>query len=292
VGTLISVVILLLLIGAGVAYYFRYQRASQQRELDDAKAEARRWVERLGGQVLNLVGTDPASKQALADAAERYTAASSQLESARTVAQCRLVTQSALEGLYYVRAARSAMGMDPGPELPPVPGQAGAGKVTEERDVTIDGHEYVASPHPSERTPHYYPGGRIAGRPVPQGWYSEPWWKPALIGGAWGLGSALLFSSLFSGMSGIASAEAWERGYDAGQQDALAGADSGEDWGGADASNPDSGSADYGGGDYGGAEYASADYPTGGDWGGGDWSGGDVGGGDWGGGDVGGGGDF
>jgi hypothetical protein len=258
VGTLILAAILLLLIGAGAAYYFfRSRHAAQQRDLDDSQAEARRWVERLGGQVLNLVGTDEPSKQALADAAERYTAASSQLDSARTAAQSRLVTQTALEGLYYVRAARVAMGMDPGPDLPPVSGQGGAGSVTEDRDVNVDGHQYAASPHPSDRTPHYYPGGQIAGRPVPQGWYSEPWWKPALIGGAWGLGSAFLFSSLFSGMSGIASADAWEQGYAAGQDNVLAG---GGDWGG-----PDWGGGDWGGGDD--TDYGGGDY--GGDWGGG-----------------------
>ena len=257
-GTLILAAILLLLIGAGAAYYFfRSRHAAQQRDLDDSQAEARRWVERLGGQVLNLVGTDEPSKQALADAAERYTAASSQLDSARTAAQSRLVTQTALEGLYYVRAARVAMGMDPGPDLPPVSGQGGAGSVTEDRDVNVDGHQYAASPHPSDRTPHYYPGGQIAGRPVPQGWYSEPWWKPALIGGAWGLGSAFLFSSLFSGMSGIASADAWEQGYAAGQDNVLAG---GGDWGG-----PDWGGGDWGGGDD--TDYGGGDY--GGDWGGG-----------------------
>jgi hypothetical protein len=273
VATLISMVILVLLIGGGAAYYLQHRQVTQQRDLEDSKAEARRWVERLGGQVLNLVGTDEPSKQALADAAERYTAAGSQMESARTAAQCRLVTQTALEGLYYVRAARSAMGMDPGPELPSVPGQAGAGSVTEDRDVTVEGHHYAASPHPGDRTPHYYPGGRVAGRPVPQGWYSEPWWKPALIGGAWGLGSVLLFSSLFAGMGGIASAGAWEQGYDAGQDDAMSGGDGGADGG-------DGGGADGGGAD-GGGDWGS-------DGGGTDWAGGDFGGGGWGGGDFGG----
>ena len=267
-GTLLSVVILVLLIGGGAMYYFKFRQATQQRDLEDAKAEARRWVERLGGQVLNLVGTDDASKQALADAGERYNAAGSQLDSARTAAQSRLVTQTALEGLYYVRAARIAMNMDPGPDLPPMAGQGGAGSVTEDRTVNLEGHDYAASPNPSDRTPHYYPGGRIAGRPVPQGWYSEPWWKPALIGGAWGLGSALLFSSLFSGMGGIASAQAWEHGYDAGQEDTLAGDG---DWGND--------------GEVANADYSNAD--TGGDYGGGDWGGGDFGG-DWGGGDFGG----
>ncbi len=279
-GTLISVVMLVLLIGSGSAYYFRHRQVTQQRGLEDSKAEARRWVERLGGQVLNLIGTDEPSKQALADAAERYTAASSQVDSARTATQTRLVTQTALEGLYYVRAARVAMGMDPGPELPSVAGQGGAGSVTEDRDVNVEGHEYAASPNPSDRTPHYYPGGRIAGRPVPQGWYSEPWWKPALIGGAWGLGSALLFSSMFSGMGGIASASAWEQGYDAGQDNAFGGGDYGD------------GGGDYGSGDYGGGDYGGGDYGGGGDFGGGDFGGGDFGGGDWGGGGDFGGGDF
>ena len=247
---LLWVVILVLLIGGGAAYYLRYRQASQQRDLEDSKADARRWVERLGGQVLSLVGTTEPAKQALADAAERYTAAGSQMDSASTAAQSRLVTQTALEGLYYVRAARSAMGMDPGPDLPPVAGQAGAGSVSEDRDVTVEGHDYAASPHPGDRTPHYYPGGRVAGRPVPQGWYSEPWWKPALIGGAWGLGSALLFGSLFAGMGGIASAGAWEQGHDAGQEDATSG-DGGGDGGGADGDfSGDSGGADWAGGGF------------------------------------------
>ena len=45
----------------------RQRTVTRTRELDDARADARRWVERLGGQVLALTGTDPASRQALAD---------------------------------------------------------------------------------------------------------------------------------------------------------------------------------------------------------------------------------
>lgn len=195
-----------------VVYLVRRGTAVQTRELEDAKSEARRWVERLGGQVLNLVGSDAASTQALADAAERYTAAGSQMEQARSAEQCRQVTQTAYEGLYYVRAARTAMGVDPGPDLPPLPGQARAGAVNEMRDVEVEGHSYSASPVPSNRNANYYPGGYVAGRPVPQGWYSEPWWKPALVAGAWGVGSALLFSAMFSGMSGVAYADGFADG--------------------------------------------------------------------------------
>ena len=79
--------VVLALIVVGFLWLVRQRSAAQTREFEDAKSEARRWVERLGGQVLNLVGTDDASKQALADAAERYTAAGSQMEQTRSVAQ-------------------------------------------------------------------------------------------------------------------------------------------------------------------------------------------------------------
>ena len=137
--------LLLLLIGAGVALtatMMGSKRNSGNRSaasLGDAKADARRVIERLGGQVLNLTGTDDASKQALADASERFTAASSQIEQATTAKQAMLAKESALEGLYYVRAARAAMGMDPGPELESISGQKSAGAVTEDRRLQFAG---------------------------------------------------------------------------------------------------------------------------------------------------------
>ena len=103
------VIVIAVVVIIGVLLWSKQQQgAAQQSDLDDAKAEARRWVERLGGQVLNLVGTNDAAKQALADASERHNAAASQLDQATTAKQCRLTTETALEGLYYVRAARKA----------------------------------------------------------------------------------------------------------------------------------------------------------------------------------------
>jgi hypothetical protein len=266
VGSIVTLLFVLAIIAGGL-WLLRQQKATKTRELDDAKAEARRWVERLGGQVLNLVGTNDAAKQAIADAAERYTAAGSQLDQTRSAAQARGVIETAYEGLYYVRAARTAMGLDPGPELPPLPGQQRAGAVTENREVEVGGHRYGASPDSTGYNTHFYPGGMVAGRPVPRGWYSEPWWKPALIGGAWGVGSALLFSSLFSGMSGVAYADGFADGMAA---DGFGGGDFG---------------GDYGGGDYGGNDSAGdPGADVGGDFGGGDFGGGDFGGGGWGGG--------
>ncbi|MDG4667782.1 DUF1542 domain-containing protein [Mycobacterium sp. 236(2023)] len=263
------VLILVVVAAIGIAVYAS-SKASGNRNaasLADAKADARRVIERLGGQVFALSGTDDASKQALADASERYTAASSQIDQATTAKQAELAKESAMEGLYYVRAARSAMGMDPGPELESLSGQRTAGTVTEDRRVNFEGRDIEASPTPSERTPNYYPGGRVAGRPVPAGWYSEPWWKPALVAGAWGLGSALLFSTMFSGMAGVGyDAQAFENGYGDGFQDGL-------DQGALDGGGGFDGGGDAGGGDWGGGGWDSG----GGDFGGGDW-GGDFGG--------------
>jgi uncharacterized membrane protein YgcG len=253
------VLIILVVVAIGVAVYAS-SKASGRRNaasLADAKADARRVIERLGGQVLNLTGNDDASKQAMADASERYTAASSQIDQATTAKQALLAKESAIEGLYYVRAARIAMGMDPGPELETLAGQRSAGAVTEDRRVDFEGREIEASPNPSERTPNYYPGGRVAGRPVPAGWYSEPWWKPALVAGAWGLGSVLLFDALFSGMhgtgyeQGFADGQAADQGADAGGGEYAA---DGGDGGGWDGGGSDGGGwgGDFGGGDFGG----------------------------------------
>lgn len=213
-------------------------------QLADAKADARQAIERLGGQVYNLVGSDTASKQALADASERYTAAGSQIDQASSPTQARLAKQTALEGLYYIRAARVAMDMDPGPDVPSLDGQRAAGSVTEDREVEFEGRQLAASPNPSSRTPNYYPGGRVAGRPVPAGWYSEPWWRPALVAGAWGMGSMLLFSAMFSGMAGVGyGAQEFESGVGDQSAEAAENADAGGDTGG------DTGGGDVGGGD-------------------------------------------
>ena len=119
-----------------------------------------------------------------------------------------------------------------------------------------------ASPSPTGRNTHYYPGGMVSGRPVPRGWYSEPWWRSALIGGAWGVGSALLFTSLFSGMSGVAYADGYADGMAA---DGDFGGDGGGDFGGDPGGNDFAGDpgGDFGGGDFGGGDF--------GGWGGGDF---------------------
>ncbi|WP_146605700.1 hypothetical protein [Micromonospora craterilacus] len=253
---LVLAIILLLLLGGVLIYWQRERAARAARDLADVQADARRWYERLGGQLMNLGGDDPAVRQALADAAERYHAAGSQLQQARTITQYRLARETAVEGLTYIRAARLALGIDPGPDLPPLAAASGAGALTVPRQVDVQGQTFKAGPQPGRDTPYYYPGGRMRGRPVPAGWYSTPWWKTALGAGAGVIGGMLIADALFSPSFG-------DPGYDA----AAAGVDPGDV------------SADFGDGDLGG------DF-GGGDFGGGDFGGGDFGGGDFGGGDF------
>ena len=94
-----SVLVLLLLavVGLMAVTMLSSSRKSGGRtaaSLADAKADARRVIERLGGQVLNLTGTNDASTQALADASERFTAASSQIDQATTAKQAMLAKES------------------------------------------------------------------------------------------------------------------------------------------------------------------------------------------------------
>lgn len=243
-------------LGALIAVVVVRAQAGARRsdELGDARAEAQRWYERLGGQLMNLHGDDPAVRQALADAGERYNAAGSQLEQARTPHQYALARETALEGLSYIRAARTALGIDPGPELPPLAAARGAGQLTREREVDVQGQTFKAGPEPGRDTPYYYPGGRFQGRPVPAGWYSTPWWRTALGTGAGVVGGLLIADALFSPMwgdPGYGYEEGVQDGADYGDQGDVGGDVGGEgagDFGGF--SGGDLGGGDFGGGDW------------------------------------------
>jgi len=245
-------------------------------ELADARAEALRWYDRLGGQIANLPGGDStAVKQAMVDAGERYNAAGAQLERAESAKQYALARETALEGLAYIRAARVAQGLDPGPELPPLAGQRGVGAITEDRQVDVEGRRYRASPQPAGDTPYYYPGGRIQGRPVPSGWYSEPWWKGALATGAGVFGGMLLFDALAGGFGGGGYEQGYDQGFDSGQDQGYdQGYEAGQDQAN-DAGQDQAYDTGYDSGGY-DAGYDSGGFDGGGFDGGGDFGGGDF----------------
>jgi len=256
---ILAIIIVVVLV---IAVTRRNGAGNQQVQLDDARAEAQRWYERLGGQLTTLHGEDTATRQALADAGERYNAAGGQLQQAKTVRQFELARESALEGLNYVRAARVAMGLDPGPDLPPLVSARGAGRITQDREVNVQGQEFRAGPRPGPNTPYYYPGGMVQGRPVPQGWYSQPLWKTALAGGAGALGGMLLFDALFDG--GGFGGGGFDQGFADGYQDGYTYAQGNDvvanDFGGFDNGGYDNGGGFDGGGFDGGGDFGGGDF--------------------------------
>lgn len=247
--------ILLVVAIAVIAFVVQSNKKRAEAELADAAAEARRLHERLGGQTMNLTapGDNLPAGQALADAGERYTAAGSQLESAASIHQYRLAAETAIEGLHYVRAARTAMGIDPGPEIPALRGQPRVGALTEPVSAEVEGRRYTGSPNPDDENRHYYPGGRVDGRPVPAGWYNTPWWKPALAGAAGAFVGLMVFDAML--------APAYAGGMVEGGDYYGGDGDAGGDLGGGSETGFESGDAggdfggDMGGGDFGGFDF-------------------------------------
>ena len=239
----------------GVSAYAASRRRRRMEGLEGRRAEVLSLYDRLGADVQNLHGEDPVVRQALADAAERYTATGSQLSHADTHEEYDVARRTALEGLQAARTARLKLGLDPGPDLPPIAPAYGE-QLSAPQQVNVGGKAYQGYPEYTPGAPYYYGGGGG----YPGGWYSFPFWQTVLLGSVLGGGFG-------GGWGGGGYDAGYDRGYDAGQDSAQdSGADGGfgggGDWGG--------GSGWGGGGDWGGG--------GGGDWGGG---GGDSGGGSW-----------
>jgi hypothetical protein len=151
---------------------------AQPRPVDPA--DVRSLLDRLPHDVRTLdPGDDPVSRQAMADASERYSTASSQLERAGSQDQLRTAWLATVEGLHATRLVRQRIGLDPGPApaLPPGTGP----QLTQPSRVTVDGREHVGSPQYEPGYPHWFPGGQYGGRYVPGGWYAEPFWPGSLV---------------------------------------------------------------------------------------------------------------
>lgn len=219
-----------------------------------AAADVASLRDRLGHDVRTLdPGTDPVSRQALADASERLSTCSTLLDDARSDAQLRTAWLAAVEGLTASRLVRTRAGLDPGPEIPLPPSGPQLQAPTR---IDVDGHSHVGGPGYEPGRPHWFPGGSYHGRHVPGGWYDTPFWPSGVILG--GLGGFALGSLAAGSMFGYGDGDPY--GY--GDGDGSAGGF--EDVGG--------GGWDDGGGGW--------DDSGGGGWGDGGW--GDSGGGGWG----------
>ena len=209
------------LAAGGGGLYLASRRRRNARLLEGRRAEVMSLYDRLGADVQNLdTRDDKVARQALADASERYTATGSLLSHADTVGEYEAARRTALEGLYAARTARTALGLDPGPELPSLSPNS-AERLTEERDVTVEGKTYRGYPEYTPGAPHYYGGGGG----YASGWYSFPFWETLLIG-----------SMLGGGFGGFGGGGGFESGYDHGFE---AGVEQGQN---------DSGGGDWGGG--------------------------------------------
>lgn len=96
----------------------RVLERNRQHDVLDARARAQRWIDRLGGEIMLAEPEDEQAKQLVGLAAQRHAGALGQITSAQTVAQARVAQDVALEGLYYMRDARTLMGELEGPPLP------------------------------------------------------------------------------------------------------------------------------------------------------------------------------
>ena len=258
-----AVLLGVLSLGAAGGGAFLYSRSRRRRlqELEGMRADVESLYDRLGNDVSTLSpGDDPIARQALADAAERYSSTGALMAKSDTPGEWAAARRTAVEGLTAARVVRQKLGLDPGPEVPPPPS---AGPQLQQAGTFQVGDQQVAgSPTYQPGQSHYYGGGQVGGHWVPGGWYSMPFWETALM--------ASVLTGGFGGFGGGFGGGGYDRGYDQGYD---AGQDSGE--------RQDSGAGDRGGGgDWGGGGGGG----SGGDWGGG---GGDSGGGGGGGGDGG-----
>src|SRR4051812_19010203 len=242
--------VLVALVAGGIGFFAWSRRRRRNRELSDARAGGTPYYDRLAAEVNGIdPKDDPVARQAMADAAERFNSAGGQLGTADSVEKYAQARRTTLEGLYAARTARRSLGLDPGPDLPPVAEGAGQ-QLDRPREINVQGQTYQGYPAYAPGAPYYYGGGYG----VPGGWYSFPFWETLLVGsvlagglGGWGMGGY-----------GMGYDNGYLTGYEAGENADSGGSDPGGDsgWG-------DSG----GGGDW--ADSSWGDSGGGGGWGGG-----------------------
>lgn len=158
----------------------RRRRREELQGLQDARADVESLYGRLGSDVETLApGDDQVARQALADAAERYTATGALMSKADTPGEYAAARRTAVEGLAAARVVRQRLGLDPGPEIP-VP-QGAVPKLTQPQLVRVGDQEYEGSPEYAPGRPHYFEGGYHGGQLVPAGWYATPFWQTLLL---------------------------------------------------------------------------------------------------------------
>jgi hypothetical protein len=235
---------------AGLGGLVLYRRRTTKRQLELARTKVEPYYNQLANEINTIDPKDvDKARQALADASERFTSAGSQLSTADTVEKLGVARRTVLEGLYASRTAREALGLDPGPPLPPIE-ETSYEQLAAPQQVSVQGEQFQGYPSYTPGAPYYYRGGGG----VPGGWYQTPFWETLLL--------ASVLSGGFGGFGGYGGGgygSGYDAGYEAGEH--HDGGGGGGDFGGG-------GGWGGGGGDFGGG---GGDFGGGGGGGGGGW---------------------
>lgn len=166
----------------------RRRRKADAQAQEDARADVESLYGRLGSDVSLLSGgDDEVARQALADAAERYNATGALMSTASSPAEWAAARRTAIEGITAARVARERLGLDLGPEVPPLPAGI-VPQLAEDATVQLGEQVFEGSPAYQPGRPHWFEGGYHGETVVPAGWYATPFWQSILIGSVLGGG--------------------------------------------------------------------------------------------------------
>lgn len=180
----------------------RRRRAAHAQAMEDARADVESLYGRLGSDVSLLsAGDDDVARQALADAAERYNATGALMSTADSPAEWGAARRTAIEGITAARVARQRLGLDLGPDVPPLPSGV-VPQLAEPASVQVGGETFEGSPGYEPGRPHWFEGGYHGEQVVPAGWYATPFWQSILIGSVLGGGRRSRYDGDGGGLSG------------------------------------------------------------------------------------------
>lgn len=101
-----------------VAWWISREWSGDAERVASAKAEVRGHLEHMSSELVLLDPDNDAALDALTEAVDRMNTARTQLASATTFGQVRVARETTRGGLYFIRKAREALGLDPGPPIP------------------------------------------------------------------------------------------------------------------------------------------------------------------------------
>ncbi|MCM6779070.1 hypothetical protein NDR87_36915 [Nocardia sp. CDC159] len=110
--------VLIVAVLALIVWWISREWTGNAERVANAKAEVRRYLDRMGSELVQLTPDDDIALDALGEASDRMNTARIQLASATTLGQVRIARETARSGLYFIRKARRTMGLDPGPPIP------------------------------------------------------------------------------------------------------------------------------------------------------------------------------